>query len=270
MNEIHSLRIVLYIFVVGQIAYLFELLALHIKEDFSDTGLFSWKILRLDYTPNNIAQNILDTLLGQSRFAKLIISEIICLLLLLFFEPYTWTFTIIALLAALCLLIMQIRNTYGGDGSDQMALILVISIVLGFSIFSSLLSTKYVLYFIALQSCLAYAAAGVAKALSNKWRSGTAVYDIFSTGAYGSKSFSSLLNKTSYLSFLLSWNVILMEILFPVCLVVPPSVSIFILFWGFAFHVFNAIVMGLNSFFWMFIATYPAILFVIKDLNIYQ
>ena len=31
--------------------------------------------------------------------------------------------------------------------------------------------------------------------------------------------------------------------------------------WGVAFHVMNAVVMGLNSFFWSFAATYPAVIF---------
>lgn len=31
--------------------------------------------------------------------------------------------------------------------------------------------------------------------------------------------------------------------------------------WGLLFHLANALVMGLNSFIWAFVATYPAILF---------
>ncbi|MVN74923.1 hypothetical protein GO988_01145 [Hymenobacter sp. HMF4947] len=271
MNTPTYFRIVIILFTIGQLITTTELLFLYNKGNFSDRGAFPWRIISLDintWLNNKYAAKILDYLLNKYLLYILIL-ELILLTLLPFITIHTWTFTFVALILVVCLLLIQLRTTYGGEGSDQMALILVVAIFLGLNKYSSQLSEKYCLYFIAFQSCLAYETAGVAKIISKKWRSGEAVYQIFSTGSFGSLGFSSLLKRSGYLSLFLCWNVIIMEITFPLCLVVPLPFSYIILFWGVTFHLFNAVFMGLNSFFWLFTATYPAILFVISNLNIY-
>jgi hypothetical protein len=60
----------------------------------------------------------------------------------------------------------------------------------------------------------------------------------------------------------LAWSVIVLETLFPLCVIVHPPLFWVFLLWGLGFHIFCAFFMGLNNFVWAFVATYPALLFV--------
>jgi hypothetical protein len=60
----------------------------------------------------------------------------------------------------------------------------------------------------------------------------------------------------------LAWSVILTECLFAVALLTPFPITLAILIGGAAFHIMSGLVMGLNTFIWSFVATYPAILWV--------
>jgi hypothetical protein len=52
------------------------------------------------------------------------------------------------------------------------------------------------------------------------------------------------------------------EIIFPVVLVAPPGVLVALLFAGAMLHLGTAVLIGLDTFFWAFTATFPAIIFV--------
>lgn len=272
MGNYEYLRVILLLFVIGQVFTTSELLFLHAKGEYSRNGFFSWKIIRLDIntiTGDSPVGNVLDSLLDTKGFIKLILIKLTCLIFLVVATPYSFLFTFASGILVLCMLLIQFRSMYGGDGSDQMSLILAVSIFFGLSMVSSPAIQKYCFYFIGLQSCLAYSTSGVAKILSKKWRNGEAVYEIFNTGSYGNKAISHLLKNRKFINLFLCWTVIIMEIIFPLCLIAPVYVSFAILLWGFTFHLLNVAIMGLNSFFWAFTATYPAIIFVmfhIKDL----
>lgn len=264
------LYVILLLFVIGQVFTTTELLFLHIKGEYSNNGFFSWKIIRLDIntlTGDSQIGNILDGLLDARGFVRLVVLKLACLLVLLIAAPYSYLFTVVSITLVICMLLIQFRSMYGGDGSDQMSLILAVSIFFGLSLVSSPAIQKYCFYFIGFQSCLAYSTSGIAKMLSKKWRSGDAVYEIFNTGSYGNKTIAHLLKNRKFVNLFLCWVVIVMEIIFPICLVSPVYVSFAILLWGFIFHLLNVIVMGLNSFFWAFTATYPALIFMMLDIK---
>jgi hypothetical protein len=270
MHNYEYLHVILLLFVIGQVFTTTELLFLHVKGEYSSNGFFSWKIIRLDIntlTGNSRIGNMLDSLLDARGFVKLVVLKLVCLTILLAATPYSYLFTVTSIMLVFCMLLIQFRSMYGGDGSDQMSLILAVSIFFGLSLVSSPAIQKYCFYFIGLQSCLAYSTSGIAKILSKKWRSGDAVYEIFNTGSYGNKSISHLLKNRKFVNLFLCWVVIIMEILFPLCLISPIYVSVAILLWGFTFHLLNVIVMGLNSFFWAFTATYPALIFIMLDIK---
>ncbi|MFW0715955.1 hypothetical protein [Pedobacter sp. N23S346] len=179
---------------------------------------------------------------------------------LLFFPLQTTTGWILISLLGISLLVASFITYYGSDGSDQMSMLIVITLILCHM--PDLAGSKLRevgLWFIGLQACLSYTVAGIAKLVSSEWRSGTAVRDVFSTKAYGSKQASQFLQKYPAANGFLCWNVIIMETLFPLCLFLPWEYAMVFLIWGFIFHFFTALIMGLNSFFWAFMATYPAI-----------
>ncbi|HEY6033401.1 MAG TPA: hypothetical protein VIV58_04055, partial [Kofleriaceae bacterium] len=54
---------------------------------------------------------------------------------------------------------------------------------------------------------------------------------------------------------------VITEAAFPLALLGPWWLVLAFFAWGVVFHVANAVLMGLNSFLWAFVATYPAIAF---------
>jgi hypothetical protein len=56
-------------------------------------------------------------------------------------------------------------------------------------------------------------------------------------------------------------DVVAAEVAFPLALPLGYPYGLVLLGWGVVFHAANALVMGINSFFWSFVATYPAILY---------
>jgi len=154
------------------------------------------------------------------------------------------------------------RRRVGGDGGEQMTNIVLIasSVGLTFSLTPSVQRAAAI--FIAMQSCLAYFAAGMAKLLSRIWRSGDAVRSIVNTHTHGSQGLVALLTKYSRLSRILNWGLIGAELAFPTVLLVPKGICIALLGLGLFFHLSNAVVMGLNNFVWAFLATYPCIYFL--------
>jgi hypothetical protein len=117
------------------------------------------------------------------------------------------------------------------------------------------------LWFIAIQGCLSYSVAGIAKAVSPVWRSGEAVRRILSTRTYGSSSSAALVRGRDGACMVLSWLLMLFECTFPLALAFGQTGFAVFAVLGICFHIANAVIMGLNTFVWAFVATYPAILF---------
>jgi hypothetical protein len=116
----------------------------------------------------------------------------------------------------------------------------------------------YCLYFLTLQLCFAYFAAGYHKLTSTSWRDGSALPGILSARLFGFPAFGAWLARHQGLWLPLSWATIIWELSFPVALVVPGAVCLFYCACGILFHVSTAVTMGLNKFIWAFLALYPA------------
>ena len=129
------------------------------------------------------------------------------------------------------------------------------------------LALDVAIWYIALQSCLSYFTSGIAKALSPVWRKGNNVFRIFNTRTYGYEPAARLFLNRPRLTRVADWSAFTVEMAFPLSVLLGyPAAMLFIL-WGVTFHAMNALVMGLNSFFWAFVATYPAILYVAITLS---
>jgi hypothetical protein len=171
-------------------------------------------------------------------------------------------FTIGVFLTMLSGFILQVRSNYGGDGAQQMNTILGAALLLGFNPWISPLAGIIGLTFVAAQACLSYFVSGVAKLISPLWRSGDALPRILSTTAYGSAAAYRIAQQNPTLTRVLCKATVLLEVLFPVLLILPKELFFAFLVWGVLFHLSLAFLMGLNTFFWSFVATYPAIYFV--------
>jgi hypothetical protein len=160
------------------------------------------------------------------------------------------------------------RRQTGGDGAEQMAMIVLVAAA--FAVFPNLSANRILIAvaFIAAQGALSYLTAGIAKLISSKWRSGFAIRDILSTYTHGHPLAFSWLQKYPTLSFIGCWSVILFECLFPIMIFGPEWLLIATLVIGLSFHIGCAVFMGLNSFLWSFPGVYPCIVAVVFLLKV--
>ena len=122
-------------------------------------------------------------------------------------------------------------------------------------------AARYCLYFLTLQLCLAYFAAGFHKLRSSDWRGGSALPGILSTRLFGFPAFGAWLDRHGRLAWCFSWSTIAWEVSFPVVLVAPREVGLVYFGCGVLFHLSSAFTMGLNKFIWAFLALYPAAIY---------
>lgn len=155
-------------------------------------------------------------------------------------------------------LLFHFRNPYGLDGADQMALVVFGALLLAEVGQRGQLATRAAVWFIGLQACLAYATAGIAKLVSREWRSGSAIAAVLTTETYGFPAIRALLSRPVVTRFA-AWSVITFECLFPIAVLAGGVVVVGVIGFGILFHAATAVTMGLNNFFWAFVATYPAV-----------
>jgi hypothetical protein len=230
--------------------------------DLRPQGLLSWRVLSLRWRLHRWPglESVANAVLGFPGVLGLYAGQGMAAAALLV-QPWFPALLPPALLAlAGSQLALRFRDGFGEDGSDQMNAILLIPLALHAVTPSNPLVLHAALGFIALQSCLAYLASGVAKAVSPQWRSGEALFLILNTASYGVRPVARYLRHRRGPGFVLAWSVILMECLFPLCLILPAPWFWIFLGWGFLFHLYCAVTMGLNSFLWAFVATYPVLL----------
>jgi hypothetical protein len=152
------------------------------------------------------------------------------------------------------------RSPFGLDGADQMSVITFVGLTLA-HLGSSPVVQKAFLWFIALQACLSYATAGWAKVAAPRWRSGEYLTSVFATLTYGHAGIARFLAPRRQLTAFVARSMILMECVLPLALVLPAPGTLALLAVGVLFHLSAALIMGLNTFFWSFVAAYPAIFY---------
>jgi len=232
------------------------------RRQLQDDGLFSWQIIgtRNFAVGRGYLTAALNWLLSFRPFLSTLILRFVALMAL---PPALWFGHGCVVVLAIVLfssLLMHLRSPWGMDGSDQMLTQIFGALFLG-QIGGSLVAYQASLWFIAGQSCLSYSTAGIAKALSTHWRDGRVVFGIFNTRTYGYEPIARFLLHQPGITKALTWGAVAMECSFPLTLFIGFPACLVFVAWGIAFHMMNAIVMGLNAFFWSFVATYPAIIY---------
>ncbi|NOX96429.1 MAG: HTTM domain-containing protein [Alphaproteobacteria bacterium] len=181
---------------------------------------------------------------------------ILSILLLLGFQTQ-WVCLALVILGLFIL--KRFQGPYNG-GSDRMSLLILccLSLVL---FMPTTQWKEYVFGYLALQLVLSYFIAGWVKIINPEWRNGRALQDVFRFSAY---PVSEALRKWAdwpRLLCLMSWGVMLFELLFPLTLLTQTTLVIGLIIAA-TFHFTNACLFGLNRFFWIWLAAYPAILWL--------
>jgi hypothetical protein len=226
-----------------------------------DSGLFSWPVIKSrPALAGTLLGKLAGVFLAYPNVLGLLALRLSALLALLPAIASGWFVAWILGVVVATTFLLNVRSPYGMDGSDQMATHVFGALFLGF-LPGTTLALDAALWYIALQACLSYATAGLAKALSPHWHRGDTVFSIFNTRTYGHPVAARFLHGRPGLTKALSWGVVAAEVAFPLALILSYPYGLVLLGWGLVFHAANALVMGANSFFWSFVATYPAILY---------
>ncbi len=243
-----------------------ELLTL--KGEFEDGGLFSWNVLRtVSRVTLSVGSGRPRQLISHPFFVPAVTGAraLAALILIFFSNNYALsTACVFAIIAAS--IVMYWRAPLGLDGSDQMSLITFVAVAI-YKIFPGDVHVAQAsLWFVAIQGCLSYCVAGIAKVISPVWRSGEALRRILGTRTYGSARVARLVSGRG-VCLALSWFLMLFECTIPLALAVGEIGFAMYAILGVLFHITNAVIMGLNTFVWAFVATYPAILFCAVSLR---
>jgi hypothetical protein len=202
-----------------------------------------------------IIQQSLEFIRGHNSEKLLAWIQLILAIFLMVGFKSVWMETGLIFIALL--LIKRFQGPYNG-GSDTMTLLVLLCLWL-----SHLAPDKkwqeIALGYLAIQSMLSYFQAGWVKLINPQWRSGLALQQVFAVTAYPVSESVRLFANKPMLMVCMSWAVIIFEILFPLAIFSVYALYIF-LFIVASFHLANAFLFGLNRFFWIWPATYPALI----------
>jgi len=186
---------------------------------------------------------------------RLFLARIILSLLLIVGFQSAW---VILLLLIISLAILHLYQGPYNGGADRMGL-LILSCLTLVHFLPSLQWQELAFGYLALQLILSYFISGWVKIINPDWRSGRALSDVFQFSAYPVSESLRGWSSSPRLLLIMSWGVILFELLFPFSLITGTSLTL-ILIISASFHFSNACLFGLNRFFWIWIAAYPSII----------
>lgn len=235
------------------------------RRHYGQNGIYNYEVLRTyrKFMMGKVAGPIFQALFEYPRFIFLMVFQVSLAAILFSHIFINVVEPLVAPAIGIILLILMLthlRSQYGLDGSDQMKVIVVAGLFVFYAVPDPVIQ-QFSLLFIAFQSLLSYFTSGFAKLVSPIWRGGQAMSGIVSTMSYGNKTVSRLLLGNPTLSKLLCWIVIVFECGLPLLVFTGGDTALVFAIVGVAFHLSIALLMHLNSFFWTFISTYPALLF---------
>jgi len=232
-----------------------------------DEGLMSWELGRVR-NPRLLTRftwRLYNSIVGYPQILFWIGLEFILALSILL-GPAHWTISAFPGLSIYFLsLLKQNRTAFGFDGADQISSYVMLAI--GVSGLSPVpISRIACIVFIAFQVSLAYATAGWAKLPMLGWRDGFYLTGILKTNIYGTPQVGDVLEHYPLAAKLVTRSMLLWECTFPIAPFLPAPMAYGYLATGVLFHAGNAVLMRLNTFFWSFLGTYPALIWVIQNI----
>ena len=236
------------------IAVMFQSLEfIKMKESITEQGIWRWSQLRTEYIflPKKILA-ALDWLMTDKRFIEMMTIRFAAAIITIIY-PHAFVLFFILFFSTF-LITLRWRGSFNG-GSDYLTLIILLCLSIGF--LHPLLG-KAALWYITLQVISSYFLAGLYKIKETKWRLGTAVYGFVSSPNYKTPRFIVEKSRNSTWAQVIAWSIMLFELSFPLVLTLP-KLTIFYLVAGAIFHLVNFMTFGLNRFFWVWCASYPAL-----------
>jgi hypothetical protein len=238
-----------------------SLQSLFLFRHYADSGLFSWRVQRTRH-PGLLRSPFLrvyDRLFSYPAILWLFTLRVILCAAVFFLLQHRNALQGICTLIAFVSIVLSIRGPDGENGADEMTLIMFVSL-------SIVLASpdewvwKCGLFFVAGQLLLAYCTSGYIRIRESTWRDGSALLVVLRQHTYGNRWFWLRARRHPGWNRWMSRTVLLYECAIPIVFFIPMKFVYFFLAFGVIFHVLNAVVMGLNTFLWAFVAAYPALL----------
>ena len=252
MNDSQS-TLILVARLMGVAVMLQSLEFIKMKESISENGIWRWSQLRAEYQfLPKIILKFLDWIMQSHRFIEMMTVRFCAAIITIIYPNALVIFFI--LFISTFLITLRWRGSFNG-GSDYLTLIILLSLSIGFI---SPLFAKAALWYITLQVISSYFLAGLYKIKATKWRLGTAVYGFVSSPNYKTPKFIIEKSRDPSWAQAIAWSVIIFELSFPLVLTLPILTKFYLLA-GVLFHLVNFVTFGLNRFFWVWCASYPAI-----------
>ena len=149
----------------------------------------------------------------------------------------------------------------GMNGAEHVLTANLVALALAYAAGTGLAAEAAVI-FVALRALIEYGAAGWIKLMrARRWIPGSNLSLVLQSPDYGDPRLAHALARFPRLAGLVSVLVIGLEILVPLAVILPFPWAEMLLLTALAFHLGVALTMGLNTFLWAFVATYPPIIY---------
>ena len=150
--------------------------------------------------------------------------------------------------------------TLSPDGGEGMARL--VTIALAVARLANHSADAACLTFLAATVALSYFVSGAHKLAAPGWRNGLTLTRIFRSALYGQPHMGRMFSARPLIAICASRALIAWELTFPATLLLPSPIACTALAIACAFHAWNAIVLGIDSFVFPFLATYPAVVWL--------
>lgn len=230
---------------------------LQLRRVYADDGIWRFELLAREYDacPAPLRWVLRRALTFRTFTGLLWVNLVVALLVLVTgkLEPAP-VLLVITLLAC-----VRWRGAFNG-GSDSMTVLILVSLSAA-ALFPDSRSVRMgALGYIAVQTTLSYVIAGLAKLRQARWRNGQALAGLAQT-SYVTPALISEQLRHRALARLCAWSIIGFECGFGSAWL-NPGICLTWIAMGALFHLSNAVVLGLNRFFFAWLASYPALLYV--------
>lgn len=238
-------------------------------DQFADTGLMSWEIerLRLRMLAGKKA-DFLNAIFKPPGIYVLLNLRLVAALTLINPKSDKVARDFAVAFIAVTNYVLAVRIRAGTDGTEHMSQLTYLALLATRLFPNDPKARAASAWFIGGQCMLSYLAAGLAKAAGPAWRQGQAMPGIFRTYVYGDERIYKIFKDRPKLSKVAGWGVIVGESMLPLALILPKKSAWAMLATGAAFHGGNAAFMGLNRFLWSFVGTYPAVVYMSKNMKL--
>ncbi|MEU9126242.1 hypothetical protein AB0C96_41665 [Streptomyces sp. NPDC048506] len=223
---------------------------------FAASGMLDWEALSTSrrWTSSGRLAAVLRSVFAHKPFTALLMLQAACSLAIglgVFLGAFVLAgigclgWYIIGVLCA-------VRHPFGRDGADEMVLLLTVGLTVAFLVPSRSAKVIAVL-FVCAQLTLSYVVAGLSKLRSRAWMREGVLGGILSTEAYGRMPrVGRWIRSHRRFDLAAGLVVVALEVAYPAVLVLPLSYASLWLLAMLGFHFATAVVMGLNTFFFVF------------------